>query len=463
MGKTNGHSPPDTPPAGSLDPQAEAGIQCSPQEAVQIEDFWAHLPSHSYIYRHTRDMWPASSVDAKIGPAFVANKPMKASQWLDINRAVVQMTWAPGYPEVVHDKLLNQGGWIEHENARVYNLYRAPIVTEGDPSLAEMWIEHIHNVYDELEATHIIRWLAHRVQRPGEKINHALVLGGGPGIGKDTLLEPVKYAVGAWNFTDVSPGHLLQRFNGFVKSVVLRVNEARDLGEVDRFGFYDHMKIYTAAPPDVLRCDEKNVREYAVPNVMGVIITTNHKQDGIYLPADDRRHFVAWSVRQQSDFSDRYFRDIYGWYESGGYAHVAAYLRELDLSNFDPKAPPPKTAAFLDIVDANRAPEDAELANVIDALKKPKALTAGRLQAYADDDFREWLRDRRNRRTIPYRLETAGYVTVRNTTAKDGLWTVDGKRQVVYALKELPLRDQLEAANGLLATQREAYQSPEEW
>ena len=52
---------------------------------------------------------------------------------------------------------------------------------------------------------HIIYFLAHRVQRPEEKINHALVLGGKQGIGKDTLLEPVKRAVGAWNWEEVSP------------------------------------------------------------------------------------------------------------------------------------------------------------------------------------------------------------------------------------------------------------------
>jgi hypothetical protein len=37
----------------------------------------------------------------------------------------------------------------------------------------------------------------------------------------------------------------------------LRINEARDLGDFDRFKFYDHMKAYCAAPPDVLRVDEK--------------------------------------------------------------------------------------------------------------------------------------------------------------------------------------------------------------
>ena len=84
---------------------------------------------------------------------------------------------------------------------------------------------------------HIVMWLAHRGQHPRRKINHALVLGGSQGIGKDTALEPAKYAVGPWNFTEVSPQHLLGRFNGFLKSVILRVNEARDLGEVNRFSF----------------------------------------------------------------------------------------------------------------------------------------------------------------------------------------------------------------------------------
>ena len=201
------------------------------------------------------------------------------------------------------------------------------------------------------------------------------MLGGNQGIGKDTALEPVKHAVGPWNFSEVSPQHLLGRFNGFLKSVILRVNEARDLGDINRFQFYDHMKAYTAAPPDVLRVDEKNLREHSVFNCVGVIITTNHKADGIYLPADDRRHFVAWSALTKDSFDETYWIKLWRWYCEGGTRHVAAYLAELDISAFDPKAPPPKTPAFWDIVDANRAPEDAELADILDKLGKPDATT----------------------------------------------------------------------------------------
>ena len=50
-----------------------------------------------------------------------------------------------------------------------------------------------------------------------------------------------------------------------------------------------------------------------------------------------------------------------------------------DLSGFDAKAPPPKTPAFWAIVDANRAPEDAELADVLDQIGKPDAVTLTQL------------------------------------------------------------------------------------
>jgi hypothetical protein len=82
---------------------------------------------------------------------------------------------------------------------------------------------------------------------------------------------------------------------------------------------------------------------------------------------------VAWSDLAKEDFSSNYWAKLWGWYAKGGDRHLAAYLAQLDISAFDPKAPPPKTAAFWDIVDANRAPEDAELADALDRLGNPDA------------------------------------------------------------------------------------------
>ena len=78
------------------------------------------------------------------------------------------------------------------------------------------------------------------------------MLGGEQGIGKDSLLEPVKEAVGRWNFAEIIPEDLFAPFNPFARSTILRINEARDLGEVNRFKFYDRAKLYIVVPIDVL-------------------------------------------------------------------------------------------------------------------------------------------------------------------------------------------------------------------
>jgi len=448
---------PDWEPELAPEKQANA-------RGVTLQDFRAYMPAHSYIFAPSGEFWPAASVNARIPPIQLTDKfgkpiqddkgkpkQLSASHWLDQNRPVEQLTWAPGEQQIVPDRLISDGGWIERPDCNVFNLYRPPAKIQGEAAKAGPWVEHLRRVYPN-DADHLICWLAHRVQRPEEKINHALVMGGAQGIGKDTILEPVKAAIGPWNFAEVSPQHMLGRFNGFVKSVILRVSEARDLGDVDRFAFYDHMKTYTAAPPDVLRVDEKHLREYAVFNVCGVIITTNHKADGIYLPADDRRHYVAWSDLNRNDFAPEYWTRLYQWYRDGGNGHVGAYLRALSLDSFDAKAPPAKTAAFWDIVSSNKAPEDAELADALDRLGKPPAVTIKSIAStaeHSDPEFSAWLLDRRNSRKVPHRLDECGYVVVRNRHADDGLYKVGGRRCAIYAQKSLSTRDQIAAAEKL--------------
>lgn len=419
---------------------------------VQIDDFCAYMPQHEYLYIPTRELWPASSVNGRLPPVEVPGRDgktthLKPAIWLDQHRPIEQMTWMPGMPTLIRDRIVSDGGWIGRRGCTVFNVYRPPNAgDDGNPNAATPWLDHLYRLYPD-DAPHMLAWLAHRVQRPGEKINHALVLGGMQGVGKDTILEPVKHAVGAWNVSEIGPSHLLGRFNEYVKSVILRISEARDLGDIDRYSLYERCKTIIAAPPDVLRVDQKHVREYPVFNVTGVIFTTNHKLGGIYLPVDDRRHYVAWTEATKDDFASDYWSNLYRWYADGGNDDVAAYLRNYDLSNFDPKAPPPKTAAFWALVDAERTPEDAEVADALDRLGDPEVVTMDDLVGREmGSEFGQWLRDRKNARQVPHRMEAAGYVPVRNDGAKDGLWKIDGRRQVIYARRELSPRDRIAAA-----------------
>ena len=106
------------------------------------------------------------------------------------------------------------------------------------------WLDLIQRNYPE-QADHIVAWLAHRVQRPDEKdkprartrrrARHRQRHDTGAGEAGDRALEFRRCLAKA----DASVAS-----TAFSKSVILRVSEARDLGDFDRYAFHDHMKVY---------------------------------------------------------------------------------------------------------------------------------------------------------------------------------------------------------------------------
>jgi hypothetical protein len=351
-------------------------------EPLLVSDFVAHSPDHSYIFRHTGEPWTKMAVNARVMPLGTGKKKIAASTWLDRNDAVEQRTWIPGEPQIIGNRLVSAAGFFAHPGARVFNLYRPPVIKIPEDEDVAFWKIHLYGLWPA-EAPHIELWMAHRVQRPGEKVNHALLLGGAPGIGKDAILHPLRHAVGAWNFADVSPQTVLGNFNEYVQCVVLRISEGKDLGPHDRFRFYEATKILFAAPPDTLRCNPKYITPYYVANVFGPIITTNHKTSGIYLPADDRRHYVAWSLVKIEKYDAVYWAKYWARMNNGGADAVAAYLSRLNLAGFDAKAPPPRTSAFLEMVDAFRPREESDMADVIESLGTPETLLISEIVARA--------------------------------------------------------------------------------
>lgn len=399
-------------------------------DAIFSNDFLFHSKDNKFIYQPSGELWVAKAVDGRL-PWIGRTRPTTVIMQ---TAAVEQSTWVPGEPKLIRHKLIIKAGWRSRDNATVFNMYEPPDLELGDPEQATPWRNHVKYAYPD-EAEHIERWLAHRVQFPNKKLQHALLLGGTQGIGKDTMLFPVVHAVGPWNIESITPMQAMGRFNGFLQCVILIISEARDLGEINRPQFYEHFKniiASTAAP--VHRIDEKNRQEFYIPNLCGVIITTNHKAGGIFLPPEDRRHFVSWSPRELADFADGYFKDIWGFYFNGGVHHVAAYLHSLDLSGFDAEAPPPKTQAFWEMVNASASPEISEMATTLahSLLKDKTVFTLDEVIFAADAEFAVHLKDRKNRRMISRWMEQCGVVAIRKSTTSQGLWTIDSKQQVIY-------------------------------
>ena len=455
-----GH-PTSSPIVGArrLPPDERAAI---PGAGIVLTDLWALAQMDRFFCLPTGQHWPRSGVNGKFQPVNLGTddkgKPVTvaAAVWLYRNQSADGLTWWPGLPPIIQDRISFEGVLVERSGAKLINRYRPPLVlTNGDPAKVSPWLDHGRKLYGP-EFDHIVACLAFKARHPGEKVNHAVVLGGGQGIGKDTLLHPVLQAIGPWNSKDIKPDQLFGQFTPFYQAVILVISEVNDLGDKDRHRFYERTKTLIAAPPPTLTVNEKFLTSYDIPNCCFVVMTTNHKAGGIYLPPDDRRHFVAASSLVKDDFEPGYFDALWTWMNREGCAHVQAYLAGYDLSGFDPKAPPPRTPAWHEIVSAGRAPEEAELAGVVEAMGNPEALTVKQVRAAATldtgSDIAVWLADRRNRRTIPYRLERVGYTVVRNDDAKDGDWRVGGAPTAIYAKADLSEAARQRAAAALAAT-----------
>lgn len=215
----------------------------------------------------------------------------------------------------------------------------------------------------------------------------------------------------------------------------------------------------------VLPVADKYIRAHPVIDLVGFIITTNHKARGLFLPDDDARHYIAWSNRTWEDWGkpdletlDRdYFAPLYAWYATGGYDAVAHYLMTVPLDDFSPTAPPPKTAAWHEIVNAYADPNKNVLTRILETIGDPDAVTVGQVQAADADGELPW-HDTHTRNAIPADFEGAGYVNQRNPANKSGRCQVGGKtdrREVaIYVKAKLSKDNRLKAARELFEQER---------
>jgi len=258
------------------------------------------------------------------------------SYWLTGERAMAEqvhdMTYDPAQPP----------GVCRVDGTPMYNLYRpSALEAAGDGSAASVrpWLDLLDSLGLEegqqgKEA--LLDWAAVLVQSPGTKVNHGLLMGGEPGIGKDSWLEPILDCVGRRNVSTIGGDDLSKNFNGWVSGAKLAVIEEIDYGDhKDRRMVTERLKRVLAAPPHTLLVDEKNLRPYEIPNRIQLFAMSNHRQC-IEVQTGERRWLALWCRRMgaqrltpenQRAWAD-WFAGYYDWLENrGGSAAVLAYLR----------------------------------------------------------------------------------------------------------------------------------------
>lgn len=247
-------------------------------------------------------------------------------------RVAVDLTMVPGGGEI-----------IEGPGGPLANTWRPTTLVPAIGGDAGMWVRHAEAlIADEADRARVFDRMAWALQHPGRKINSALVLFGGQLTGKDTFLQPFWMALGPHNVAIVQGQRMNLGFNSFLEKSWLLISEMPPAHKRD---VYEDIKGILTTPPDHIRINRKGLEEYDIPNLVNLMITTNH--EGAIALADDDRRFDVVLTRQAAADEDAaaYYGALHHWYETGGHEAVFGWLMARDVSAFNPHARPPMTLA----------------------------------------------------------------------------------------------------------------------
>jgi len=208
---------------------------------------------------------------------------------------------------------------------------------KGDP---KPWLDHLSYLMDENDSKHFLSWAAYTLQNQGTKINHALLIGGPPRIGKYTLLEPLKRSLGSYNVSEPSAEELKETYTNYLHHTKLVVFQ--ECQNFDKLNIENKLKPMLAAPPSSLRVRMFGQGFYETPNLVQAVFMSNHR-NALKISRGDGRYYTIWCDVEKKE--EAYYINLYKWLEDeGGLAIVVDYLLNYDVSQFNPKALPPTNA-----------------------------------------------------------------------------------------------------------------------
>lgn len=444
-----------------------------------MEDFRYDEQQEKYWDTTTGHLLAARSVDGAIPKAEWPTRPdgrsgepkpyppSRAINDIDTGLTVEGSTWWPGKGRFIEDMVMTERGSVRVKGALCYNAYVPPNhLPAKSGAKPKKWIDHVKNLYpDPLEYNHFFDFCAHMLQKPHEKINHGLVMAGAQGIGKDTALLPVREGVGEWNAAEIGPDAITSPYNGFLKSVLLVINEVRPHDEEHKASnFYNMLKPLLASPPEMLPMTLKYANTIHIRNLCHIILTTNDPLS-MYIPAEDRRLFVMTSALKDPKanvvFKEGYFNELHDYLIDGGTQAVIEWLYERDISKFRAAAPPPMTRGKQAICESamqvRRTPVDDVLDSYFENLcdgEEPRVIFHRDLTQWVTHtdlfDDKDVVIKQLNTKHFHFKMNDRGYDLVKNPYANE--WKNGSYRtRMAFVLRSIPFEEQANVAAGELA------------
>lgn len=222
---------------------------------------------------------------------------------------------------------------------------------------------------DTLSRDHVLKYLAHLIQRPGEKIEHGIIVTGGFGTGKGTLHRIITAILGDKNARKIEGVELGQQWTArLVDAQVLMIEEAHH-GE--RLEVFEKTKELLTA--EFFYAEDKQVRRFRGRTPRGIFLASNDAAPMV-LPRGDRRWFVCATpetpeTEEEKKANRAFFRQLYDLLDrdDSTVAAFAEYLRTLSPEGFNAKGAPPMTKAKEVATEESRTPIAQMLAELIQA------------------------------------------------------------------------------------------------
>lgn len=272
-------------------------------------------------------------------------------------RIVDKLTYAPGKPQICQEQSFESDAMLE-----CLNVYRAPNIDcqEGD---VEPFLTLVADVFDHVpEAVdHVLSFFAYAIQHPGERINHALVIQGEQGIGKDSIIAAIEKVFGVHNCSQVTLQHVESQFNEWLFGRQLIVFQ--EMLATGRRSIYNKLKTYITDP--VHTVNTKHLSLQRIYNRSVYIFLTNYKH-ALSLDPGDRRTWVWYS--QMKPKPSAYYQRFHDWMnDKRSIDALLHFLLAYDTSRFRPAAPPPMTDAKRQLVEASASEVEQYLRLAIDS------------------------------------------------------------------------------------------------
>lgn len=305
----------------------------------EVIDLYA-LPCDAAMALRAFKNLTASCLYVVKGPKGGEKTVKTSTEWLADPRRITVVTkeYAPG-----KSRLFEDDAGVPRYNSFMWPRHADVEIAEPD---AEVFLDHLAYLIKDPEACKLlIQWFAHIVQHPEERPKIVpLIVAHEHGTGRGWITELMVRVLGLHNTGTTKLGLLAgegssgQYDNVLIKTLLATIHETK---VKDKSWTIDDQVRDKLTEPH-LQLNAK-YGSFDVQRVYSRFLMYSNHSDAVRIPPEDRRVWVLLVEAEPRD--EAYYKRIYGWLEGEGPAHVFWYLKNVDLSDFNPGMRAPMTLA----------------------------------------------------------------------------------------------------------------------